>query len=337
MEEKLISIIIPVYKVEKYLDKCVESVVNQTYKNLEIILVDDGSPDGCPAMCDEWAKKDKRIKVIHKENGGVSLARNAGIDIASGDYLAFIDSDDYIDVTMYEKLIKSAGENNSDITFCRYVETDGDGNLKRVNEINLPKCNSSNIASFFTNKNAWIEGEVCYTDAIFGNTWRLLYKKSFVGESRFQSLTFAEDFLFNLNLFKKKPKISIVDEYLYYYYQREGSVVHTFNERKYNSKLEVIKQAVELLKDLVDDDTLCAYKFNSYYLLVTDFALHTNKNLFKEFKKKKWIQEYNCRKNYKCAQKKTKKFSTKFAHWLIYKRLFGLFSFLFRIKTKGKN
>ena len=95
-QPELISIIVPVYKVEKYLDKCVESIVEQTYKNLEIILVDDGSPDNCPAMCDEWAQKDSRIKVIHKENGGLSSARNAGLDACTGEYIYFLDSDDYI-------------------------------------------------------------------------------------------------------------------------------------------------------------------------------------------------------------------------------------------------
>ena len=94
MLDRLMSVIISVYKVEDYLDKCVNSIVNQTYKNLEIILVDDGSPDNCPAMCDEWAKKDKRIKVIHKQNGGLSSARNAGLDICTGDYIMFVDSDD---------------------------------------------------------------------------------------------------------------------------------------------------------------------------------------------------------------------------------------------------
>ena len=94
--EELISVIIPVYKVEEYLDECVLSVIRQTYANLEIILVDDGSPDNCPRMCDEWATKDSRIKVIHKENGGLSDARNAGLDAAEGQYIAFIDSDDYI-------------------------------------------------------------------------------------------------------------------------------------------------------------------------------------------------------------------------------------------------
>ena len=96
-EQPLISVIVPVYKVEPYLDRCVQSIVNQTYKNLEIILVDDGSPDHCPAMCDAWAEKDSRIRVIHKENGGVSTARNAGINIAKGAFFTFVDSDDWID------------------------------------------------------------------------------------------------------------------------------------------------------------------------------------------------------------------------------------------------
>ena len=98
----LISVIVPIYKVKKYLNRCIDSVINQTYNNLEIILVDDGSPDSCPQICDEYAKKDKRIKVIHKQNGGLSDARNAGLDIASGDFVSFIDGDDYIHPQTYE-------------------------------------------------------------------------------------------------------------------------------------------------------------------------------------------------------------------------------------------
>ena len=103
----MISVIVPVYNAEKYLDKCVESIVNQTYKDLEIILVDDGSPDNCPAMCDEWAKKDGRIKVIHKSNGGVSSARNVGLDSFSGEYVTFIDSDDYIESSMFHRIFEA--------------------------------------------------------------------------------------------------------------------------------------------------------------------------------------------------------------------------------------
>ena len=113
-----ISVIVPVYKVENFLDRCVESIVGQTYENLEIILVDDGSPDNCPAMCDGWAEKDSRIRVIHKENGGVSSARNAALDIATGDYIGFVDSDDWIEPEMYSSLIQQISESGKHIALC---------------------------------------------------------------------------------------------------------------------------------------------------------------------------------------------------------------------------
>ena len=122
-KQPLISIIIPVYKVEKYLEKCVNSVINQTYKNLEIILIDDGSPDDCPAICDKLSKTDKRIKVIHKTNSGVSASRNEGLKIATGEFVAFVDSDDWIDETMYERLINKQQEQNYDLVFCKYIQT----------------------------------------------------------------------------------------------------------------------------------------------------------------------------------------------------------------------
>ena len=123
----LISVIVPVYKVENYLDQCVSSIVNQTYRNLEIILVDDGSPDNCPAMCDEWAQRDSRVRVIHKANGGPDTARNAGLDAAKGEYIGTIDSDDFIDPDMYEKLYILLTENDADISMCDFVQVDENG------------------------------------------------------------------------------------------------------------------------------------------------------------------------------------------------------------------
>ena len=105
--EYLVSVIIPIYKVEKYLERCVSSIVGQNYNNLEIILVDDGSPDNCPAMCDEWASRDARIRVIHQKNRGLSAARNKGIDIAQGEFICFVDSDDYVEVTMIEDMVRA--------------------------------------------------------------------------------------------------------------------------------------------------------------------------------------------------------------------------------------
>src|SRR5574344_1424030 len=112
MENPKVSIIVPIYNVEKYLDRCMESLLNQTLKDIEIIMVDDGSPDNCPKMCDEYAKRDKRVKVIHKKNGGLGYARNSGLDIATGEYVAFVDSDDYVDVNMYETLYNFAKDND---------------------------------------------------------------------------------------------------------------------------------------------------------------------------------------------------------------------------------
>ena len=123
--EELISVIVPIYKVQDYLDRCIQSLVNQTYKNLEIILVDDGSPDDCPRICDEWAKKDQRIKVIHKENGGLSDARNAGMKVMAGVYVSYIDSDDWIAQDMYQKMINAIKKNNADICECSFEKTSG--------------------------------------------------------------------------------------------------------------------------------------------------------------------------------------------------------------------
>ena len=117
MSKPLITVIVPVYKVEKYLEKCVKSILNQTYENLEIILVDDGSPDNCGNMCDELAKQDSRIRVIHKSNGGLSSARNAGLDVMTGEYVGFVDSDDYIDAASVPKILSWIDREEADICF----------------------------------------------------------------------------------------------------------------------------------------------------------------------------------------------------------------------------
>ena len=121
--EELISVIVPIYKVEAYLERCIRSIVNQTYKNLEIILVDDGSPDSCPDICDVWKEKDDRIKVIHKKNGGLSDARNAGMQIMTGTYISYIDSDDWVANDMYEKMMYAIKKNDADICECQFEKT----------------------------------------------------------------------------------------------------------------------------------------------------------------------------------------------------------------------
>ena len=137
MNKPLISVIVPVYKVERYLDECVESIVNQTYHNLEIVLVDDGSPDNCPQMCDDWAKKDERIRVIHKENGGVSSARNAGLDICTGDYISFIDSDDWIPSNFEEEMLAKAEKLSLDVVIANIRRMKENG-IEEIGYLDIP-------------------------------------------------------------------------------------------------------------------------------------------------------------------------------------------------------
>lgn len=212
--EHLISVIVPIYCVEKYLNKCVESIVNQTYSNLEIILVDDGSPDRCPKICDEWAKKDSRIKVIHKENGGMSDARNAGLEIASGDYIAFIDSDDWIEQDMFAILINTLNKNNCDIAIC---------NMRKVYK-------NKNISVF---QNTFEEHLYNTTEAlalliddrIRQVVWDKMYRRNAIKDIRFPVGKYHEDIFWIYQAIGNAKSVAIIDYMGYNYFQHPESVM----------------------------------------------------------------------------------------------------------------
>lgn len=248
MEEELISIIIPVYKVEKYLDKCVESVVNQTYKNLEIILVDDGSPDKCPAMCDEWAKKDKRIKVIHKENGGVSLARNAGIDIASGDYLAFVDSDDYVDINVCKILLSLSKEHKADVAICDFYEV-FEGKLFEK------ESNENEIVKVYENENKFDVLKEFSVQTIV--PWGKLYKNNIFKNIKYPEGKENEDeYVVHKYLYEAK-KIVYTSQKLWYYLKRADSIMSRLKKVYEKSNLDPFCERIEFFKEKgVDDDTM---------------------------------------------------------------------------------
>jgi glycosyltransferase involved in cell wall biosynthesis len=211
----LISVIIPVYKVEKYLDKCLKSVVGQTYTNLEIIIVDDGSPDRCGEICDEWAHKDKRIKVIHKTNGGLSDARNAGLDIAKGGYIGFVDSDDYIHPEMYLMLYHKLLQVNADIVVCGIEMVDELGNTLSGQGF------SPSIADGFTINDLKQPISRC----IRSNVWNKLYKRDLWAEIRFpRGKIFEDTFVIHRILAKSQCTASIKDR-LYYYVQSPHSII----------------------------------------------------------------------------------------------------------------
>ena len=334
MKNELITIIVPVYKVEKYLDRCVQSIVDQTYTNLEIILVDDGSPDNCPKMCDEWAKKDKRIKVIHKQNGGLSDARNAGLEKAKGKYVGFVDSDDYISPIMYEKLYKCIVDNQADMAMCAFSTVDENGKVTYINELNLPNCNCNNIAKFYVNTGYVKKEDVSETDNIMGSVCRCLYKWGIVKEHRFEFGMFCEDILFNLPLVANKVKIATITENLYFYFQREGSIIHTYNDEKIKKELIFIKRFIQLISPLIDEETLGAYKFCTYNNALNEYIRFRGKGCLEKFKQNDLLQSFNNKFNYKCRQKETKSTAKKFANWLTYKKLFWIYGLLYKLYLK---
>jgi len=222
MQEKdLISIIVPVYKSEKYLKKCIDSILNQTYKNIEIILVNDGCPDKSGKICDDYAEKEKRIKIIHKENGGLSDARNKGIELASGKYIGFVDSDDYIEKNMYETLYNMIKTNNADISICSfYLENEND---KIENMKNKFKCEEE--TKLILNKIQVLK-ELLTNPKIQNYAWDKLYKKELFKDIRFPIGRSFEDINVMYRLFDKVNKVVYTDVPKYHYVQREDSISH---------------------------------------------------------------------------------------------------------------
>lgn len=214
--DKKISVIIPIYKVEKYLNRCIESVTDQTYKNLEIILVDDGSPDRCPEICEEWAKKDKRIKVIHKENGGLSDARNAGLKIAIGEYISFVDSDDWLHRDALQTLKYFLERYNADIVECKAISTN-----KRV-EDKIIDNDKIKVVEF--NRKSSIEALLC-EESLKQTVWNKLYKRTIIKDINFEYGKYHEDEFWTYQVFDKVEKILFLDVELYYYFQRLDSIM----------------------------------------------------------------------------------------------------------------
>jgi glycosyltransferase involved in cell wall biosynthesis len=332
MKDGLISVIVPVYKVEDYLDRCVQSIVNQTYKNLEIILVDDGSPDNCPKMCDEWAEKDSRIKVVHKINEGVSVARNTGIEVATGEYIGFVDSDDYLDEQMYEKLITSCQTTNSDMAICRYKYVYEDGSCKDVVETNLSIANPDNIFKFFLNSHVEEKDGVFYHDSIMGAVWRLLIKKEVIGSTRFMKFKIAEDLIFVMNLIDKQSSFSVVDEPLYCYLQREGSAIKTYSRDNIIHRYNAFKHILNIMQTRLDKQTLDAFKFYNYASLVNVMLKSDSKTILKEMLNDKFFTDLNSKQNYQQAKQNLTSFKTKLSYFLAHKKLFWLYKILLKMK-----
>lgn len=218
----IISIIVPIYNVEKYLPKCIESILNQTFKEFELILVDDGSPDNSGSICDEYSKKDERIKVIHKENGGVSSARNVGLDSTLGEYIGFVDPDDYIDKYMYQKMIEMCIIQNADVSICKFArEINGQRN-KDKEEFYIRELDNVNGL------------RECFKGILYRHSLcnKLFKKKCFEG-IRFPEGRIHEDLSTTYRLLANANKSIYINYQGYIYIKRENSILtSTYSEKR---------------------------------------------------------------------------------------------------------
>lgn len=229
MSNPQVSVIVPVYKVEHFLNRCVCSLIAQTLHDIEIILVDDGSPDKCPSMCDEWAKKDERIKVIHKKNEGLGMACNSGMDVAIGEYVAFCDSDDYVDACMYADMYQIAVENQADAVYSGIKTVDQNGEVKPMNDyvgLEILKDKSAihhYVMDMVASEPSYAQERSCPMSAKV-----VLYRKKVIDDNKLrfvsERILICEDLIWNMDFMSHSKCIVKIPQTFYYYYNNTNSL-----------------------------------------------------------------------------------------------------------------
>lgn len=275
----LISIIIPVYNVEKYLDRCVNSVVNQTYKNLEIIIVDDGSPDNCPALCDEWAKKDSRITVLHKQNGGLSSARNFGFSHSNGEFISYVDSDDFISSIYVEKLYEMLNQNEADISCASYTPIQS--------EDFIPETDNSEYPVFVMDGKEACK-ELFTTQKVSTMAWAKLYKRQDKNVNFPEGRNY-EDCATICKLLYNAKKVMATKMPLYYAnWVNENSICHTKSFKNLDDSIWAGMERARFFNS-VNEKELAEYAWNyiggDMINTFIDYPLYCNKwkHYVKEF------------------------------------------------------
>ena len=284
-----ISVIVPVYNVERYLEKCIDSILKQTYTNLEVILIDDGSIDSSPKICDMYKKKDDRVRVIHKVNEGVSVARNMGLDIAQGDFIIFIDSDDYVHNQMIEILYKGIIENNSDISMCEYKNVLEDEVIKeeKYDEKLLRFENYTNIEALSNLKSDKMINYVV--------VWNKLYKRKLFDNLRYKEGKIHEDEFIIHKILYKCNRISYLHKQLYYYLKRNNSIMASKGNDAMldclDAQEERIKfyEAIGQKKLIKDAELMYVARFLDYYNRLRNSEKNDNQFI------KKIIQRFRSR------------------------------------------
>ncbi len=303
MNNKCVSVIVPIYNVEKYLIKCVESIKNQTYKNLEILLIDDGSKDKSGDLAEQLAATDERIKVYHKLNGGLSSARNKGLEVCTGDYVCFVDSDDYIKDHYVEELLGACIKNESDIAICYYFSVKDD-----VEIFDRIENHNDGMIEVITGKQACLR----YLETPFIVAWNKLYKRNLFDEVRFPEGKLHEDVATTYKCYWSAKKVSVVNKGLYGYRVNETGIMRTkYSTRRYD-ELSAIKDAIAFFDKLKEEEIVRCF----YWLYFDRVILHMwyaaddfeLKHSYYEKLKAEAKEKLNLYKERYGRSKKTKKF-----------------------------
>ena len=254
--EDLISLIVPVYNVEAYLDRCIHSILKQTYQNLEILLIDDGSTDSSPAKCDAYAAKDSRIKVLHKSNGGLSDARNAGLALAEGAYIGYVDSDDWIEPDMYATLYRACVDNHAQLAVCRYFQEYKDRTEAGGNGSVVPLAREELLKIYIGGHEDYI---------IYNSVWSKLYKRELVEGMLFPKGRNSEDIMYTTRAFCRLERAVYVDRCLYHYVlDRDGSIMNASRaERMFGDELPFWREHIACIREMVSPQMadFAAYAF----------------------------------------------------------------------------
>lgn len=255
MTEKLVSVVLPIYNVEKYLDRCIESIVGQTYKNIEVILVDDGSPDKCPQICDKWSRLDSRVKVIHQKNVGLGFARNTGIENASGDYICFFDSDDYLKPNLIELCVDKMIKNKADYVLYGFCDVTEDEQLL-CDYLPTPSktiFTGDEIREEFIKHilSSYKYNGECWNLNL--SAWNCMYSMSMIRKNNFKFVSereiISEDVFSLLYLYSKMNRVVIIKEILYYHRVNSKSLTHVYRK----DRIEKLNYLYYRLMELCDE------------------------------------------------------------------------------------
>lgn len=262
MEHELVTIVVPIFNVEPYLNRCISSIVNQTYRNLEIILVDDGSQDACPHICDEWAKKDNRIKVVHKTNEGLGMARNTGIENASGDYICFFDSDDYVDHNLIKKSLSLSRETGAEIVVFGMNSVDRYGNISRsfVPKAEQVSYTGRDVTDIFLPD--LIDGRHCDTKImnLCLSAWSCLFSMQLIHRTEWKFVSerqnISEDSYSIIWLYQYVKTVAVLEEPLYFYCENDTSLTRTYREDRYERVLQFYRECTAMANQVGYDQEI---------------------------------------------------------------------------------